>query len=468
MSATRTEQDSMGTMTVPSGALYGAQTARAQDNFPISGIGFPRPFLRALGMVKEHAAQVNRELGLLDERVALAIMDAAEEVIIGDLDEHFPLDVFQTGSGTSTNMNANEVIANRACQLLDEPLGSRTVHPNDHVNYGQSSNDVIPTVMHLAAATEIKEHLLPALDDLCKTLGEKAREFDDIVTIARTHLQDATPIRLGQIFGGYFRQVSLVAGELEHARDGLCELPLGGTAVGTGLNTHPEFAQKVIAGLAEVTKLPLREAKDHFAAQAGKEQVVAASGALKTTATALFKIANDIRFLASGPRCGLGELLLPSVQPGSSIMPGKVNPVMAESLMQACAQVVGNDAAIILGGLAGNFELNVMMPVMAHNLLQSIDLLANAVGQFNDRCLQDLTADRERCEGLIEESLAMCTALAPVIGYDRAAAIAKQAHETGKTVREVALTEKVLPEEELNQLLDPRPMTEAGIPGKTR
>jgi fumarate hydratase class II len=468
MTATRIEKDSMGTMTVPAEALYGAQTARALDNFPISGVGFPRPFIRAIGMVKEHAAQVNRELGLIDERVALAVMDAAEEVIVGDLDDHFPLDIFQTGSGTSTNMNANEVIANRACQLLDEPLGSRTVHPNDHVNFGQSSNDVIPTVMHLAAAVEINDNLLPALGDLCKTLGDKAREFDDIVTIARTHLQDATPIRLGQIFGGYFRQVTLVTGELERAMEGLCELPLGGTAVGTGLNTHPEFAQKVIAGLAEATGLPLREAKDHFAAQAGKEHVVAASGALKTTAVALFKIANDIRFLASGPRCGLGQLQLPTVQPGSSIMPGKVNPVMAESLMQVCAQVVGNDAAITIGGLAGNFELNVMMPVMAHNLLQSIDLLANVVGQFNERCLQGLTADRQRCEGLIEESLAMCTALAPAIGYDRAAAIAKHAHETGKTVREVALAEQVLPEEELNRLLDPRPMTEAGIPGMTR
>ncbi|NIQ09987.1 MAG: aspartate ammonia-lyase, partial [Gammaproteobacteria bacterium] len=287
-------------------------------------------------------------------------------------------------------------------------------------------------------------------------------------TIARTHLQDATPIRLGQIFGGYFRQVSIASSELERAMDGLCELPLGGTAVGTGLNTHPEFAIKVISSLAEVTGLPLREAKDHFASQAGKDQVVAASGALKTTATALFKIANDIRFLASGPRCGLGELQLPAVQPGSSIMPGKVNPVMAESLMQVCAQVIGNDAAITLGGLSGNFELNVMMPVMTYNLLQSIELLTNAVDLFDERCLQGLVADRERCEGLIEESLAMCTALAPVIGYDNAAAIAKRAHETGKTVREIALEEKVLPDYELEHLLDPRPMTEAGIPGKTR
>ncbi len=468
MSVTRNEQDSMGTMRVPAAALYGAQTARAQENFPISGLLFPRPFLRALGMIKEHAAQVNRELGLLEQRQAMAIMDAAEEMVIGDLDDHFPLDIFQTGSGTSTNMNANEVIANRACQLLGEDLGNRSVHPNDHVNYGQSSNDVIPTTMHLAAAVEIKQSLLPALGELCKVLGEKARQFDDIVTIGRTHLQDATPIRLGQVFGGYFRQVSLVINELERTLDGLCELPLGGTAVGTGLNTHPEFAQRVIAGLAEVTGLPLREAKDHFAAQAGKEQVVAASGALKTSAVALFKIANDIRFLASGPRCGLGELQLPAVQPGSSIMPGKVNPVMAESLMQVCAQVIGNDATITLGGLAGNFELNVMMPVMTYNLLQSIELLTNAVEQFNVRCLHGLEANRQRCEALIEESLAMCTALAPVIGYDRAAAIAKQAHATGQTVREVALAEQVLPEEELGRLLDPRPMTEPGIPGKTR
>ncbi|HKL25997.1 MAG TPA: class II fumarate hydratase, partial [Desulfuromonadales bacterium] len=311
----RTEQDSMGSMQVPAEALYGAQTARALENFPISGLRFARPFLRALGQIKEHAARVNREQAALDDRLALAIMDAAEEVVRGELDAHFPLDIFQTGSGTSTNMNANEVIANRATQLLDEEIGSRAVHPNDHVNLGQSSNDVIPTAMHLAAAVEIRERLQPALAAMCKVLGRKAIEFDDIVKIGRTHLQDATPVRLGQVFGGYFRQVSLASGELEHAVAGLCELPLGGTAVGTGLNTHPEFAQKVIAGLGEVTGLPLREARDHFAAQAGKEQVVAASGALKTTAVALYKIANDIRLLGSGPRCGLGELQLPAVQP---------------------------------------------------------------------------------------------------------------------------------------------------------
>jgi len=450
-------------MTVPAVALYGAQTARAIENFPVSGLTFPRPFLRALAQIKEHAAYVNLELGLLEDWRAQAIAAAAAEMARGDLDAHFPLDIFQTGSGTSTNMNANEVLANRARQLLGQPGGDRTIHPNDHVNLGQSSNDVIPTAMHLAAAVEIREHLLPALTGLQKVLGEKARAFDDIITIGRTHLQDATPVRLGQIFGGYFRQVAIGGGELARCLDGLGELPLGGTAVGTGINTHPEFAQRVIANLAEVTGLHLREARDHFAAQAGKEQVVAASAALRTTAVALFKIANDIRFLGSGPRCGLGELKLPAVQPGSSIMPGKVNPVMAESLMQVCAQVVGNDATIALGGLAGNFELNVMMPVMTHNLLQSIDLLGNAVGLFTTRCLQGLEADRTRCEALVEESLAMCTALAPVIGYDRAAEIAKAAHASGRTVRAVALEMAILPEDELTRLLDPRAQTEPGI-----
>jgi fumarate hydratase class II len=466
MPDTRTEYDSLGPMTVPADALYGAQTARAIENFPISGMTFPRPFLRALGQIKEQAALVNLELGLLDERRAEAIAAAAAEMVRGDLDAHFPLDIFQTGSGTSTNMNANEVLANRAGQLLGEPSGSQAVHPNDHVNLCQSSNDVIPTAMHLAAAAEIRERLIPALAGMQKVLGEKALAFDDIITIGRTHLQDATPVRLGQIFGGYFRQVALGGGELARSLDGLGELPLGGTAVGTGINTHPEFAQKVIANLSEITGLHLREARDHFAAQGGKEQVVATSAALRTTAVALFKIANDIRFLGSGPRCGLGELRLPAVQPGSSIMPGKVNPVMAESLLQVCVQVIGNDAAVTLGGLSGNFELNVMMPVMTHNLLQSIELLSNAVTVFTTRCLQGLEADRERCEGLVEESLAMCTALAPVIGYDRAAEIAKAAHASRRTVRAVALERKILPEDELARLLDPRSQTEPGIPRK--
>ena len=468
MPETRIEYDSLGPMTVPAAALYGAQTARAIENFPVSGLTFPRPFLRALAQIKEQAAYVNLELGLLEDWRAQAIAAAAAEMARGDLDAHFPLDIFQTGSATSTNMNANEVLANRARQLLGAGGGGRTIHPNDHVNLGQSSNDVIPTAMHLAAAVDIRERLIPALTGLQKVLGEKALAFDDIITIGRTHLQDATPVRLGQIFGGYFRQVAIGGGELARCLDGLGELPLGGTAVGTGINTHPEFAQRVIANLAEATELHLREARDHFAAQAGKEQVVAASAALRTTAVALYKIANDIRFLGSGPRCGLGELKLPAVQPGSSIMPGKVNPVMAESLMQVCAQVVGNDATIALAGMSGNFELNVMMPVMTHNLLQSIELLSNAVTLFSSRCLQGLEADRARCEALVEESLAMCTALAPVIGYDRAAEIAKSAYASGRTVRAVVLEMGILPEEELTRLLDPRPQTEPGIPGKTR
>jgi len=468
MSETRIEYDSLGSMTVPSAALYGAQTARAIENFPVSGLTFPRSFLRALGMIKEQAAYVNLELGLLEEWRAQAIAAAAAEMVSGALDSHFPLDIFQTGSATSTNMNANEVLANRASQLIGAGAGSLTIHPNDHVNLCQSSNDVIPTAMHLATAVEIRERLIPALTGMQKVLGEKARAFDDIVTIGRTHLQDATPVRLGQIFGGYFRQVAIGGGELARALDGLGELPLGGTAVGTGINTHPEFAQRVIANLAEATGLHLREARDHFAAQAGKEYAVAASAALRTTAVALYKIANDIRFLGSGPRCGLGELKLPAVQPGSSIMPGKVNPVMAESLMQVCAQVVGNDATVALCGMSGNFELNVMMPVITHNLLQSTDLLSNAVTLFTERCLHGLEADRARCESLVEESLAMCTALAPVVGYDRAAEIAKGAYASGRTVRAVALEMKILPEDELTRLLDPWPQTEPGIPGKTR
>jgi fumarate hydratase class II len=435
-------------------------------NFPISGEHFPRPFLRALAQIKEHAARVNLELGLLERERAMAIMEAAEEVVRGEHDAHFPLDIFQTGSGTSTNMNANEVIARRAGQLLGADAARWPIHPNDHVNLGQSSNDAIPTALHLAAAVELSQQLLPALARMEATLTAKAREYDDLIKIGRTHLQDATPIRLGQVFSGYARQVALARQRLEAARDGLLELPLGGTAIGTGINTHHLFAPRVIAGLAAVTGLPFREAENHFEAQGARDAAVAASGALKGCAAALFKIANDIRLLGSGPRCGLGELILPAVQPGSSIMPGKVNPVMAESLIQVCAQVVGNDAAITLGGLSGNFELNVMMPLIARNLLQSIAFLASAVDAFESRCLQGLAADRARCEALVEQSLAMVTALAPVLGYDRAAAIAKRAYEQGRTVRELVLEEQLLPADELARLLDPWPMTRPGIAGK--
>ena len=466
--STRIEKDSMGEMQVPTAALYGAQTARALQNFPISGVRFSRPFIQALGMIKQQAARANSALDLLDGERAEAIATAAGEVMVGALDDQFVLDIYQTGSGTSTNMNANEVIANRATQLLGKQIGSGAVHPNDHVNHGQSSNDVIPTAMHISAVMEVHQTLIPALTALQETLGEKALSFNGITKIGRTHLQDATPVRLGQVFSGYARQLALAIRWIEAAEEGLLELPLGGTAVGSGLNTHPKFAERVIAAISELTGRPFVEAANHFEAQAAKDAVVAMSGALKRAAVALFKIANDIRFLGSGPRCGLGEIQLPPVQPGSSIMPGKVNPVMAESLMQVCAQVVGNDAAITLGGLSGNFELNVMMPVMAHNLLSSIALLAAAATQFSNRCVKGLQANRERCESLVEESLAMCTALAPVIGYDRAAQIAKEAYLTGRTVRQVANEQQTLPAEELERLLDPRPMTEPGVPGKTR
>jgi len=463
MSDYRTEQDSMGTMQVPVTALYGAQTARAIDNFPVSGQPLPAPFLKALGLIKQHAARVNKELGLLEGEIALAVMDAAGEVVSGELLEHFPVDVYQTGSGTSSNMNANEVIANRAAQLLERELGDKSVHPNDHVNLGQSSNDVIPTALHVAAASELECQLLPALNQLQQQLAAKADAFDDIIKIGRTHLMDATPIRLGQVFSGYARQVELAGRRIKVAQQGLLELPLGGTAVGTGINTHPEFAARVIAGISQVTGLAFYEATNHFEAQGGKDAVVATSAALKSAAIGLFKVANDIRFLASGPRCGIGELQLPAVQPGSSIMPGKVNPVMAESLLQICAQVIGADAAITVGGLAGNFELNVMMPMIAHNLLQAIELLGNAVRLFSERCIAGLEANRERCAGLVEQSLAMVTILAPVVGYDRAAELAKQAANSGKTIREVVREAKLMPEAELERVLDPWPMTKPGL-----
>ena len=468
MSRTRQEQDSMGTMAVPAAALYGAQTARAVENFPISGQRLPRAMIRALALIKQQAAASNRDLGLLPAELAAAIIAAADEVAQGQHDDQFPVDIFQTGSGTSSNMNANEVIANRAAQLLGKPLGERPVHPNDHVNLGQSSNDVFPTAIHLAVAEEIGTRLQPVLAALQQALQQKARAFDDVVTIGRTHLQDAVPIRLGQIFGGYARQLELAGERLTTAVGGLLELPLGGTALGTGLNTHPEFAGHTIAALARVLDLPFREARNHFEAQSAKDGLIQASGLLKTVAVSLLKIANDIRFLGSGPRCGLGQLRLPAVQPGSSIMPGKVNPVMAESLIQVCAQVIGHDAAVTCGGVLGNFELNTMMPLLAHNLLTSIALLANAAALFHHRCVEGLEADRGRCGDLVEQSLALCTALAPVIGYDRAAALAKTAWAEGRTVREVALAAKVLPAEELERLLDPRPMTTPGIPGHSR
>lgn len=459
----RIESDSMGQMRVPEKAYWGAETQRAVENFPISGLRFPRRFLRALGMLKKASAAANRELALLPQELAEAISLAAQEVIEGRLDDQFVLDIFQTGSGTSTNMNANEVIANRANEILGGKIGDKKpVHPNDHVNLGQSSNDIIPSSIHIAALEGIQRDLLPALRSLQSVLGEKAREFDGVVKIGRTHLQDATPIRLGQEFSGYASMVQHGMRRLESGGGNLAELAIGGTAVGTGINTHPKFAGLVVGKINEMTGLPFREAENHFEAQGAKDAVVEASSALKTIAVSLMKMANDIRWLGSGPRCGIGEIMLPEVQPGSSIMPGKVNPVIPEALCQVAAQVIGNDAAIAIGGMSGNFELNVMMPVMAHNLLQSISLLANASLLFAQKCVRGLKADGERCREMIEKSLAMATALSPHIGHDAAAKLAREAYESGKTIRQVALEKKVLPTEKLEKILDPWRMTEPG------
>jgi fumarate hydratase, class II len=457
----RIERDSMGEMRVPAGALYAAQTARAVENFPVSGLRFSRPFVRALGLIKKHAARTNAELDLLPKDMAGAIEAAALEVEQGKLDEQFVVDIFQTGSGTSTNMNANEVIANRATQILG---GKAAVHPNDHVNRGQSSNDVIPTAIHIAALDGIVNQLIPALNELHGALLSKAGEFGAVLKIGRTHLQDATPIRLGQEFSGYASQVEHGIERLWNCETHLGELALGGTAVGTGINTHPEFARRTIERIADETGLNLREAPNHIEAQAARDACVEASGALKTVAISLIKIANDIRFLGSGPRLGYGELKLPAAQPGSSIMPGKVNPVMSEMLIQVCGQVIGNDAAITFGGAFGNFELNVMMPLIAHNLLQSIELLTRGVLVFARRCVTGIEANVEKCQADIERSLAMCTPLATEIGYDKAAKIAKVAYETNRTVREVAREMSGLSEQQLNFLLDPARLTGPSSP----
>ncbi len=461
---TRLERDTMGEVAVPADAYYGVQTARAVENFPISSLRFPRAMIRAMGLIKRAAASVNHSLGLIDKKLAEAIKQAATEVVEGKLDAEFPVDIFQTGSGTSTNMNANEVISNRATELLGGARGSKLVHPNDHVNLGQSSNDVIPTAIHIAASETIQQQLIPALTRLHKALDRKAREFDKIVKIGRTHLQDATPVRLGQEFGGYARQIELGIQRVKRAQDVLREAALGGTAVGTGLNCHPEFPSKVLAIISKETGCSFQEAANHFEAQSTQDSLVEASGELRTLAVSLMKIANDIRWLGSGPRCGLGEINLPETQPGSSIMPGKVNPVIAESVTMVCAQVIGNDVTVTVGGQAGNFELIVMLPVMAYNLLQSIELLATASNNFAAKCIEGIKANEDRCRKLIEHSLAMCTALAPAIGYEAAAKLAKEAYKSGRTVRQVAMEQKVLPEKRLDELLDPWRMTEPGGP----
>jgi len=467
MSDLRIERDSLGEVGVPADALWGAQTARAVANFPISGRPMPGPFIAAMGLIKAAAAAVNRQAGRLDDSLADAVIRAAREVADGRLDEQFVVDVFQTGSGTSTNMNANEVIANRATlflggELAADAAGAPRVHPNDHVNMGQSSNDVIPTALHVSVAAGIAGRLTPALEALRAALADKAAELDAVVKIGRTHLMDAVPIRLGQEFAGYAGQVADATGVLDSARERLYELPLGGTAVGTGLNAPAGFAAAVCERLADETSLPFRETGNHFAAAGARDAALVASAALRSAGLAMGKIASDIRLLGSGPRCGLGELLLPAVQPGSSIMPGKVNPVLCESVIQVACQVVGNDAAVAAGaagGVGSILELNVAMPMMAANLLDSIGLLTGAAVALTDKCIRGLAANEERCRELIEQSLAMVTVLAPRLGYDAAAEIAKEAHRTGRTIREVCLEKAVLPEAELNDLLDARKQT---------
>ena len=460
MNEYRIETDSMGEVKVPAAAYYGAQTQRAFENFPISGYRMPREFIRALGIIKRAAAETNMKLGLLDKKIGNAIVKAANEVIEGKFDQDFIVDIYQTGSGTSTNMNANEIIANRAIEILGGKIGSKTpVHPNDHVNKGQSSNDVIPSAIHIAALESIEKDLLPALHYLQEALDKKSKEFDDIVKIGRTHLQDAVPIRLGQEFSGYASQIEHGIQRITNAKMNLCELALGGTAVGTGLNTHKKFPELTIKNISYYTGIPFCAAANRFEALACRDAVVEASGQLKTLAVSLMKISNDLRWLSSGPRCGIGEIMLPSLQPGSSIMPGKVNPVIPESVMMICATVIGNDTAITIGGERGNFELNVMMPMMVYHLLESIRLLTNGVRNLVDRCVNGIVANRERAESLIENSLAMVTALAPKIGYDAAAKIAKEAYEMGKTVRQIVFEQKILSEQDLEQVLDPMKQT---------
>ena len=458
----RTERDSMGDMEVPAEALYGASTMRAVLNFPISDLRFSRTFIRALGLVKQAAAKTYVEMDVLDADIGDAIDRAAQEVIDGKLDEHFVLDIFQTGSGTSTNTNANEVIANRASQLMGGDLGSRLVHPNDHVNLGQSSNDVIPTSIHLAALLAINEDLIPALMNLEGELRKKSDEFWPIIKTGRTHLQDATPVRLGQEFLGFAGQAENSIKRLRRAQEALAEVALGGTAVGTGVNTHPEFSRRTCERISDISGVTVRETTNHFQAQSTLDALVEASGQLRTVAISLHKIANDIRFIGSGPRAGLGEILLPEVQPGSSIMPGKINPVISESVIQVAVHVFGNDSTVALAGQGSYFELNTMMPVAAFNILQSIGLLATSANNFADQCVKGIQATSTG-PAMVEKGLMLGTALSPAIGYDAAAAIAKEASGSGQTIREVARLRTELTDDQLDQLLNPEDMTHPSL-----
>jgi len=454
MKGNRKETDSLGTVYLPKNVYYGPQTQRAMDNFPISALVFPPAFIHALARIKKNAALVNASLGLMDQEKSQAISTAAAEILEGKFSDQFKVDIFQTGSGTSTNMNINEVLASRANELITgKRSGKIPVHPNDHVNLGQSSNDVIPTALHMAGMSLINDGLIPSLDLLRRRLLEKASEFRDVQKIGRTHLQDAIPMTLGEEFSGYAGQIELGLQRLSEVKEHLSELALGGTAVGTGVNTHPEFSQRVIALIVKETQLPFKETANHFQAQAAQDAVVTTSGVLRTLAVSLVKIANDIRWMASGPRCGLGEINIPSLQPGSSIMPGKVNPVLPEMMIQVAYQVMGNDTTIMLGGQSGNFELNVTLPVIAYNFLQSIDLLSSAVKVFSEKCIAGITANREKCHSNIEKSLALATGLVPHIGYDMAAEVAKKALETGKTIREIVMEDKIVPKIKVDEVL---------------
>lgn len=463
MTEYRIEHDSLGEIKVPADALYSAQTQRAVENFPISDIRFPRAFIEALAMIKGAAARVNAELGLVDAEIAEAIQQAAEDVAAGNHDHQFPLDIYQTGSGTSTNMNANEVIATLATRILKARGVDRKVHPNDHVNNGQSSNDVIPTAIHVAARVQVDKVLLPGLRKLHETLLRRAEELKDVVKTGRTHLMDAMPVTFGQEIGGWAHQVKLGIERIESSLPQLGRLPLGGTAVGTGINAHPQFSAKVAAVLSERTGLAFQESDNHFAAQATMDIPTELSGQLKTTASALMKIANDLRWMNSGPIAGLGEIALPSLQPGSSIMPGKVNPVICEAMMMVCAQVMGNDLAVTIGNERGNFQLNVMLPVIAHNLLQSIVILGNACAVLADKAVAGFTVNRDRVTSLLDKNPILVTTLNPVIGYEKAAKIAKQAYAEGRRLKEIALEQTELSREELDRILDPAQMTRGGI-----
>jgi fumarate hydratase class II len=458
----RIERDSMGEVAVPEDVYYGASTQRAVENFPISALRFGQRFVWALALIKTAAAETNREMGFLDADIADAIITAGDEMMSGKYDDQFVVDIFQTGSGTSTNMNANEILANRATELLGGEVGSKLVHPNDHINTGQSSNDVIPSAMHVAAVAAIEEDLLPALRGLRASLDVKAAEFDDVLKSGRTHLQDATPVRLGQEFSGYAAQIRKGIERVSQVLPELLELALGGTAVGTGINAPAGFAEATIAVMSRRSGYDFREADDHFEAQAAKDAYVNASGVLKTVATSLFKIVNDLRWMSSGPRNGIGEIDLPSLQPGSSIMPGKVNPVIPEAVMMIAARVFGNDTTITWGGANGNFELNVMMPVMTHALLESIELLAAGARVLEEKTVSGIVANAERAAWLLDQNAIVATSLVPHIGYDKVAEVIKKAFSEGRGVRDVALELEVLPEDELDAALDVRPMTEGG------